>query len=365
MATIRDRGKGKWQAQVRKKGYSLQTRTFQYKADAEKWAKGIERDMERGVFISREEAENTTLGDLIDRYIKEVTPSKRSQINEEQRLRFLKSKLGKHNFAALQSKDIAKFRDDRLAEGKAPATVVRELNNLSHVIDTAIKDWSIWIPSNPVKSVRRPSVSNARDRRLKSGEEKALLEACEAGRCEQLASLVRLALETAMRLGELLALRWENIDLDSQVAHLPKTKNGDSRDVPLSTTAVRVLQGLKDKLKQDQDIAEKVVILSQKRAEERVFYTWLKADSFENAWRRAIKLAKEKHAEARMEAGQLADVRFLDDLRFHDLRHEATTRIAEKVSNILELAAVTGHKELKMLKRYYHPHAEELAKKLG
>lgn len=365
MATIRNRGKGQWQAQVRKKGYPLQTKTFQYKADAEDWAKSVERDMRQGVFVSRSEAENTTLGDLIDRYIKEVTPSKRSAASEEQRLKFLKSKLGKHNFAALQSKDVSKLRDERLAEGKAPATVVRELNNLSHVIDTAIKDWSIWIPSNPVKAVRRPSVSNARDRRLNDGEEKALLDACETAKANQLAPLVRLAIETAMRLGELLALRWEHIDLKRQVAHLPETKNGESRDVPLSTIAVNILQELKDQLKQDQDKEEKLVLLAKKSAEERVFYSWLRADSFENAWRRAIKRGKDKYKNDRANAGQLVDTGFLDDLRFHDLRHEATSRIADKVSNLMELAAITGHKELKMLKRYYHPRAEDLAHKLG
>ncbi|MEZ0246990.1 MAG: site-specific integrase, partial [Methylophilaceae bacterium] len=90
MATIRKRGKV-WQVQVRKKGYPLQSKSFSYKSDAEIWAKGLERDMERGVFVSNSEAEKTTLGDLIDRYIKEVTPTKRSSYNEQQRLKYLKT----------------------------------------------------------------------------------------------------------------------------------------------------------------------------------------------------------------------------------------------------------------------------------
>jgi integrase len=364
MATIRKRGKT-WQVQVRKKGYPLQTKSFTYKADAETWAKSTERDMDRGVFISNSEAEKTTLGDLIDRYIKEVTPTKRSSYNEEQRLKYLKTKLGKHNFAALQSKDITKFRDDRLAEGRAPATVVRELNNLSHVIDIAIKEWSIWIPSNPVKAVRRPTVSNARDRRLQAGEEEALLAACDTARCAQLQPIVKLALETAMRLGELLSLRWEYMDLQRRVAHLPETKNGEPRDVPLSTAAVAVLEGLKAQLKRDQDNEKKIVQLEKKRAQERVFYAWKRIDSFEHTWRRAIARAQEHYHEERKEAGMLADTGFLDDLRFHDLRHEATSRLAEKVPNLIELASITGHKDLQMLKRYYHPKAEDLALKLG
>jgi integrase len=364
LATIRKRGKT-WQVQVRKKGYALQTKSFTYKADAEAWARSIERDMERGEFVSTGEAQKITLGEIIDRYIREVTPSKRSSFKEEQRLNYIKKKLGKHNFAALQSKDIAKFRDDRLADGKAPATVVRELNNLSHVIDTAINEWSIWIPTNPVKTVRRPAVSNARDRRLKPGEEEALLAACGSARSTQLQPIVKLALETAMRLGELLDLRWEHIDLTRRVAHLPATKNGESRDVPLSSTAIAVLQGLKAKLKLDQDDEEKVMRLEKKRAQERVFYQWLRVDSFEHTWRRAIDRAKEQYFAQCKQAGLSADTTFLGDLRFHDLRHEATSRLSEKVPNLIELASITGHKDLQMLKRYYHPRAEDLARKLG
>lgn len=365
MATIRQRGKGQWQAQVRKDGYPPQSKTFQYKSDAEQWAKGIERDMERGVFVSRSEAEKTLLGDLIDRYILEVVPKKRSSYNETQRLNFIKSKLGQINFAALQSKDITKFRDDRLAEGRAAATVVRELNNLSHVVDTAIKDWSVWIPSNPVKNVRRPSVSNARDRRLKPGEETAILESARQGRCKQLEPFFLLALETAMRLSELMGLTWVNVDLKGRFVFLPTTKNGKPRKVPLSTTAVSILQGEKNthdlKLKED----DKVVYLGKKREDDRVFYAWARVDGFEATWRRTLDRAKASHAKARLAAGLLVDTAFLDDLRFHDLRHEATSRMATKIPNVIELASITGHSDLQMLKRYYHPKVEDLAEKLG
>jgi integrase len=139
--------------------------------------------------------------------------------------------------------------------------------------------------------------------------------------------VVELAIETAARRGELLSLRWENIDLKRRTAHLPETKNGDSRTVPLSSRAVAILEAL------PRSIEGKVFPLTVN----------------------ALKLA---FVRACLTAG-------LENFHFHDLRHEGTSRLAGKLSNVLELSAVTGHKELKMLKRYYHPRAEDLALKLG
>ncbi len=139
--------------------------------------------------------------------------------------------------------------------------------------------------------------------------------------------LAHLALETAMRQGELLSLRWDNIDLQRRVAYLPETKNGSPRAVPLSSRAIEILQSLPRSL------------------DGRVFP--VTANALKLAWAHAVKRAG------------------LDNLRFHDLRHEATSRLAERLPNVIELPAVTGHKDLRMLKRYYHPRAEDLAKKLG
>jgi integrase len=124
----------------------------------------------------------------------------------------------------------------------ASATVVRELNTVSHAIEIATREWGLWEPRNPVKLVRRPPVPRGRTRRFKEGEEQSLLDACEHGRSPLLRPLIILAIETAMRRGELLSLRWENVELKLRVAHLPLTKNGDSRDVPLSRRAVQTLE---------------------------------------------------------------------------------------------------------------------------
>jgi integrase len=142
--------------------------------------------------------------------------------------------------------------------------------------------------------------------------------------------LVVLALETAMRLGELLGLDWPRIKLDKRVAFLPLTKNGEPRSVPLSPKAIETLQRIPRNLQN-----------------QRVFWTWTRSDSVENAWRRVLLNAE------------------ISDLRFHDLRHEATSRLFERGLSLPEVASITGHKTWQMLRRYTHLRAEDLAAKLA
>lgn len=154
-----------------------------------------------------------------------------------------------------------------------------------------------------------------------------------------------------MRRGELLALRWECVNLARQTAFLPDTKNGDSRMVPLSRKAVAILQEL-------QTLAGVGDVL-----EGPVFPTT--AMALRKGFKRALERAQQQYKEDCRAAGKRPVRGFLEDVHFHDTRHEAASRLSEKLSNVLELSAVTGHKDLRMLKRYYHPRAEDLAKKLG
>jgi integrase len=282
--------------------------------------------MDRGRFVSRAEAERTTVAELLDRYLREVTPGKASGDREALRIALLKRHFGVTYLANLTSRQIASYRDFRLGQGRAGATVVKELNTLSHAIDTGRRDWGIYLAENPVKLVRRPKTAPGRDRRLQSGELDRLLEACRTGRKKALADMVLLAIETGMRLGELLSLDWSHIDLQQRTAHLPHTKNGDARTVPLSSAALS--------------------ILSKRRPESRcgrVFPHWSRATSFEHTWRRAVAKAD------------------LPNLRFHDLRHEAASRLFERGLHPIQVAAITGHRTLQMLKRYTHLKATDLA----
>ncbi len=324
MATIRKLPSGSWQVQVRRKDEKPFSKSFSSKSQAEQWARSIETQIDHGIFIDRTEARTTTLGELIDRYLIEVTPTKKGCKQEVYRFHNLKKHLGQFIVGSIQSKHIASYKDQRLKAGKASSTVLRELCDLSHLFNVASKDWGIPLTSNPAKLVRRPSVSKGRDRRLTVTEIERLLIALTE--TEEMISIVQLAIETGMRRSELLAMQWGNIDIKNRYVLLPDTKNGESRAVPLSSRAIEILEQLPKKA-------------------ETVFIT--KPDSVSQAFHRAS-----------VRAG-------LDNLRFHDLRHEATSRLFEKGLNTMEVSSVTGHKTLGMLKRYTHLRASDIALKLG
>lgn len=328
MASIRQRN-SRWQARVIREGYPEQVKTFDSKAEAERWARAVESDIDKGQFVSLSEAQRTTLAEIIHRYVREVTPTMKSVHDDTIRLDALARKsIAAWSLANLTPARVAAFRDERLKQVSA-GTVIRELSYLSAIINHARREWGIHV-SNPVQLVRKPPSPAGRNRILSPDERAKLLAALDpVGRRNPWTKpLVVLALETAMRRGELLALRWEHIDLDRRTALLPETKNGEARTVPLSSVAVGVLRAM------PRSITGKVFPFNGFAAA---------AASF-------------KHAVDR--AG-------IPDLRFHDLRHTAVSTMAEKLPNIIELSAVSGHKSLAMLKRYYHVSAEELAKKLG
>ena len=327
MASIRFRS-NKWQARVSRKGEQSLVKTFQSKEDAERWARSVEVEWDRGTYTNIHQAQKTTFGELIERYLREVTPLMRGASADTIRLKaIMRRPIAKENMATLTSAKIAKYRDERLQEIK-PSTVVRELAYFSSIINHARKEWGLNTP-NPVLGVRKPAQPQGRNRVLTYEEERILLEACipKANRNIYTKPFVILAIETAMRRGEILSLRWEDINYQTRTAYLSLTKNGESRKVPLSTRAMETLQSL------PRSIDGRVLPIN--------------FAALETNFKRA-----------RDRAG-------LSDLRIHDLRHTAATRLSEKLPNLLELSAVTGHKSLAMLKRYYHPNAEQLAMKIG
>lgn len=337
MASFRSR-QGKCQARVRRHGYPVIEKTFQTRTEAEKWARQIESEIDRGLYVDRTDAERTLFRDVLQRYEAEALPLKRGKDAESLRLQALmKSALAPCSMAALTSKAIAAWRDSRLKQVSG-STVNRELNIISAVINVAIREWGIALPVNPVTLIKRPQSNRSRERRINAEEEHRLMEALTVKeRADDgtfsgpqniwMKPLVQFALETAMRRGELLALTWDEIDLERRVAYLPVTKNGEARAVPLSSRAVTILRSLPE------CITGRVFSLS--------------ADAVKKAFTRACTRAGIK------------------GVVFHTLRHEATSRLADKLPNVIELAAVTGHRDLRMLQRYYHPRAEELARKLG
>lgn len=244
MASIRQRS-GIWQAQVRRLGYPSEVKSFSTKAEAQAWARAIEAGMDQGVHQATRSARAILLSELLIRYGEQVSPTKRSWLREQQTIQFmLRHKMAAYSMDKLTPAVVANYRDERLRT-VAPATIIRELSILSSVISHARKEWSL--PSdNPCALVRKPASPQGRNRLLMADEEARLLEELKPVRRRSpwIVPLVQLALETAMRRGELLSLRWENVNLMAQTALLPMTKNGTARIVPLSKKAVAILEAL-------------------------------------------------------------------------------------------------------------------------
>lgn len=375
MPTIRKRGQYQWEAQVRRRGYPAQSKTFTSKAEADAWANMIESEMSRGVWVSRSEAEATTLHEALKRYEEEVSFSKRGVAQEISILNAYKAiDLARRPLATIRGADIAKVRDDWLKDYK-PATVLRRLAVLSHVFNIARKEWGMESLSNPVELVRKPQPNNARTRRIavsapvgtpsvddpdseRRAQDGELERVAKASNSALLPSIIWLAVETAMRRGEIVSLLWANVDLNRRVAHLPSTKNGDARDVPLSSRAVSVLQTLEERRNNAKDS------MSDGGEEETDRIFDIRSDAVTRAFERAVARARKIYVDECRTAKLKPDSKFLTDLCFHDLRHEATSRLAS-IFPMHELTKITGHKDPRMLMRYYHPRAEDLAKKLA
>lgn len=326
MASIRKRGV-RWQARIQLSGHPGMSKTFPSRKDALLWAKKTEADMERGVWLAVKKAD-ISIHSALTKYSEEVTPSKKGASRELNRIKHLMGyKIATKNLCSVRASDIAEFRDLLIGKGYAPATVKKFLEVLSSLFNTAISEWGYESLSNPVRQVKKPIIRNGRTRRLAAIEEYLLLDAAAKHKGGWLKPVILLAIETAMRRGEIAALRIEDINLEKQVATLYETKNGDSRLVPLSS---RAIQAIKD--------------LINGRAAGRLVS--VNADAITGAFHAAVKRAG------------------LVNLRLHDLRHEGVSRLFEKGLNPVEVSSISGHKTLSMLQRYTHLKAVDLVKRL-
>ena len=321
MATFRKRS-GSWQALVKKKGFGQIGRTFDTKAEAEAWAKIIEAEMVRGVYFSRKEAEATTLSEALDRYEREISSIKKGHLQEKKRIRAWKTHpLAKRFLATIQGKDIAAWRDARIKSGSSANTVRLDLAVISHLFEIARKEWGMEGLTNPVKSIRIPSPPSGRDRRLQTGELEKLLKSSS----EEMNQVIRFALETAMRRGEIAGMTWEMVDLKKRIVTLPETKNGQKRIVPLSSVAMTILKER----------------LNTRRIDRKV-------------WDIGLDAISQDFAKACRKTG-------ISGLHFHDLRREATSRFFELGLATEKVKEITGHKTYSMLARYTHLKAEDIA----
>lgn len=326
MATIRQRGE-KWQVQVRRAGSGAVSKSFLRRKDADAWAREMEIRADRSDLPPDNSTLKTiTLGDLIGRYRREVTPRKRGAHVEDAVLaRMLQDPICKLHLSQLATSDFAGYRDRRLAY-VAATTLKRQLNPIQHMFEIAKRDWAIPIKENPVRGLRFKAAMRSRTRRLKPGEFTNLMKATRQCRKPLIGLIIRFALATGMRRGEIAAMRWNDVDLRRRRLEIPMTKNGHARSIPLSDDAIKALP-------------------KRSRHFDRVF----------EMTGNAIHLAFSRVAER---AG-------IDDLRFHDLRHEAISRFFELGLTIPEVALISGHRDPTMLFRYAHATSTAVFRKLN
>jgi integrase len=341
MATITKTPSGTWKAIIRRVGWPTTAKTFRTKRDAEDWSRRAEDEMVRGVFIQRSPSEKMLMSKALERYVQEVVPTKKesTQRREGARIRELTAFFGQYSLAAVTPDLVAKFRDMRIAQGKANNSVRLELALLSHLFNVVIREWHIGLAYNPVANIRKPSPGNGRDRRLAKDEQDQLLLAVDQHSNPMLGWIVRIAIGTGMRHSEILGLKRSQVDIVNRVVRLTDTKNDSARAVPLNKMATAAL-----KLALDNPIRPKNTDLiffgEPGREGKRGPY------QFSKTWQ-SIKKKLD-----------------MTDLHFHDLRHETVSRLVEAGFSDQQVASISGHKSMQMLKRYTHLRAEDLVAKL-
>ncbi len=318
MASIKPYGNG-WRAQVRTQG-TRRSKTFRLKSEAQIWASKIETQLSRGENLVNSKR---TLEDLLLLYRDTETPKKRSHKWEHNKLDDLIRSIGHVKLIDLDTIVMSQWRDDRLKNVKS-STVNREWNLLSAAFNTALREWK-WLNSNPLSEIKRPPSPPPRSRLISESEINLIklttgYHDCPGTIASRVGAAFLFAIETAMRAGEILSISPLSADLDRRVVHLPLTKNGSSRDVPLSSTAIKILR----KVDCDFDLTSKQLDSNFRKYRDRAL---------------------------------------IENLHFHDTRHQAITNLAKQVE-VLDLARITGITDLKVLLVYYNESAESIASKL-
>ncbi|MCP3176333.1 site-specific integrase [Desulfuromonas sp. KJ2020] len=333
MAVIQERktssGKIKYRVLIRLRGCPPQSATFDRKTDAKKWAQDTESAIRDGRFFKTIEAKKHTFSEMVNRYVKQVLPLKpKMQSQQKSQLEWWENKLGHYLLSDVTPAMIGECRDQLLNEEtsrgarRSPATTNRYLAALSHCYTMALNEWG-WVELNPVSRVKKPVEPRGRVRFLSDDERIGLLEACEKSYLPSLHPIVVLALSTGMRQGEILRLKWCDIDFERRQLVIHETKNGERRVVPVVSQAY----GLLREYGRVRPIGSEYVFPAGARSG---------IQAIRKAWEAALKKAGIK------------------DFRFHDLRHSAASYLAMNGATLAEIAEVLGHKTLSMVKRYSH-----------
>jgi integrase len=347
MASIKKRGELQWQARVIRSGYPQQNKTFNTRAEAEAWARGIEADIDRGTFMDQSRARETTLEELLQEYDRLVIPNRLHPYQERQRLnRWRKHPLAKRTLASLRGKDFSEYRDARRQAGRAENTIRLELQLVSRIFELARKEWGYEGLTNPLKNITKPSGSNARERILELGEFERLYTRLAASGNPWAAPAFELAILTTLRQSRLFAIEWSWINFDKRLIEFPPHARGAANKgvpakLPLSRRAIAVLRHLasfhqRDYLTNPKHMEAGPVDVDLTQLRGMVF--GCSSNAVLMVWKRIVKDTKDG----------------FPDLRWHDLRHTGVTALFMKGLHPMQVASISGHKSMQMLKRYTH-----------
>lgn len=335
-------GSSTYRARVRIKGHPSVSESFSSLALAKKWKRDTESAIEHGRFQFSSQEKKHTLAELVDRYIETILPTKpKNARNVKQHLLWWKRELGHCLLSEIKSSHIAQKRDELLSQDtfykkpRSSTTVVRYIASLSHAFSIAVKEWD-WMDENPVCKINKPRLPQGRIRFLDKSEMDRLLAVCKESNSSYLYPIVVLALSTGMRKGEILNLKWHDIDFSKNSIVIQTTKNGERRMVPLVGLSNELLKNL------DSNSKSRLVFPSNKDLSIPI--------DIRSAWDNALHKAE------------------IMDFKFHDLRHTAASYLAMNQASLLEIGTLLGHKTIQMTKRYAHlsnSHVHDIAERLS
>ena len=327
MATVRKRG-DRWRVEVYRDG-KRKSKTCSTKTEAILWGAEEEKKLE---LMAKGMQPETLFSDVIKRYLNEITPTKRGEKHEFNRLtRFLRHPITDKYISDVTRQDLELWIKERLETVKGES-VRRELSTIGHIFKVAVERWG-YIQNSPMTGLQQPQASKPRTQRFTQEDIDEIVKI--SGYNESLktakartGAAVLFAVETAMRAGEICNLTWNNVNLEKRTAFLPITKNGSSRTVPLTKAAVKILERLRDEIEQGDTCFQ------------------VKSNILDATFRKLKKAVNREY------------------LHFHDTRREALTRLAKKV-DVMTLAKISGHKDIRILQNvYYAPNMEEVAELL-
>lgn len=337
MASITRRN-GSYRVRIYRKNTTSISKSFTSESDALQWLRVTKAQLELGQYkepARQAKTPSTCFRDAATHYMRTHSIHKKIVLSETYRLQILIKRWGDLSVEKVDKLAVLALRDDLLKMGRSGETINHYFNTISKLFQMLEGDWDICIP-NPIKGIKRMPRPLGRTKRVNKVMEEHLLASCHKLSMPLLASIIQFAIQTGMRRGELMGLNWTDIDLPNRRAYLHTSKNGEPRQVPLSKEAIAVLQSLN---KEDGG----------------------------SVFPMSLSVLKNQYNSARghsKEHWNKPGINPFIDLRFHDLRHEAISRMSDLGLNVIELSSISGHKTLAMLARYAHPSHQAIFSKL-